>query len=180
MRPARAAGEYMNVENGEVPELVSNIPPCSVVWTPIAPLSCCLPFIGHMGLTDSKGYLHDWHGCAITPTHPRNMLFGAPARFIVLARPADEAARERWDDAIARADDEYQHHLHVMVCGHDCHSHVARALNTMRYAGCACHNKVFLAATVFFCGRHVSLGGFLRVWFFPGLFVGGLLLHAYL
>ena len=30
-----------------------------------------------MGITDSKGYLHDWHGCAIAPAHPREMLFGA-------------------------------------------------------------------------------------------------------
>jgi len=176
MRAAPQGGtDYMEVENPQ-PELSSNIPPCSLVWTPIAPITCCLPFVGHMGLTDSRGYLHDWHGCAVTPTHPRNMLFGAPARFIVLVRPGGDAeSRERWDGAIARADAEYAHKLHVMVCGHDCHSHVASALNAMRYGGCGCHNKVALAAAVFFFGRHVSLGGFLRTWL-PCLLVAGVLL----
>ena len=159
---------YAMVETGDgedAPTTISSaIPPCSVVWTPIPPITCCLPFVGHMGLTDSKGFLHDWHGDAITPTHPRNMLFGAPARYVRLATPADAAARERWDAAIARADDEYAHHLHVIVCGHDCHSHVARALNLMRYGGCAVHNKIFLAAGVFFCGRYVSTGAAARTW----------------
>lgn len=155
--------------------LSSRIPPCAIVWTPIPPITCCMPFVGHMGITDARGYLHDWHGCEITPTHPRNMLFGQPARYVVLARPADDAARDRWDAALARADAEYEHHLHVMVCGHDCHSHVARCLNLMRYGGCAAHNKVTLAAGVFFCGRHVSAGAAARTWV-PFFIVLGLFL----
>ena len=46
--------------------------------------------------------------------------------------------------------------LHCMVCGNDCHSHVAVALNLMHYRGFSCWNKVILAAWVFFCGKHTS------------------------
>ena len=51
-----------------------------------------------------------------------------------------------------------------MGCGHDCHSHVCRALNIMKYAGFSCHNKIEVGAVVFFCGRYVSAGAFLKTW----------------
>ncbi|KAJ1445556.1 hypothetical protein M885DRAFT_453502 [Pelagophyceae sp. CCMP2097] len=124
---------------------------------PIPPITWILPFIGHMGITDSRGRLHDWSGAPISATDPKHMLFGAPARYLTLARPRDANARLAWDDAVARADAEFAHHMHVMGCGHDCHSHVARALNVMRYRGSACHNKVELAVAVFFAGRFVSV-----------------------
>lgn len=46
--------------------------------------------------------------------------------------------------------------MHCMICGNDCHSHVAVALNLMHYRGFSCWNKVILAAWVFFGGKHTS------------------------
>ena len=135
--------------------------PCSILWTPIHPITWVFPFVGHLGITDAAGRLHDWGGGPIAPCHPRRMMFGAPARFIQF-RPRD---REAWDAAIARADNEYLDYIHCMLCGSDCHSHVARALNILRVGGCACHNKVVLAAAVFFCGRHTGVAGFVNTWF---------------
>ena len=144
--------------------LNATVPPGSIAWTPIQPITCCIPAIGHMGITDSKGYLHDWHGCPISANHPKQMLFGEPSRYVRLVSFGDDASRKRWDDAIEQADNEYARHIHMMGCGHDCHSHVARVLNLLRYGGCAVHNKVELAAAVFFCGRHTSVSGALKTW----------------
>lgn len=142
---------------------MSSVPPLSLVWTPIPLISWLLPFIGHLGITDSDGWLHDWHGTPIAAARPRDMLFGEPARYFVL----DTLGGERWDRAIATADAEFAHHMHVMGCGYDCHSHVARALNLVKYMGCACHNKVALAFVIFFFGRHVSWRAVLKVWLPP-------------
>ena len=66
--------------------LNATVPPGAIAWTPIQPITCCIPAIGHMGITDSKGYLHDWHGCPISANHPKQMLFGEPARYIQLVK----------------------------------------------------------------------------------------------
>ena len=34
----------------------------SVVWTPIPPITWLFPFIGHLGVTDSEGKVHDFGG----------------------------------------------------------------------------------------------------------------------
>jgi hypothetical protein len=117
---------------------------CSILWTPIHPITWVAPFVGHMGITDSQGRLHDWGGGPIRPCTPRLMMFGEPARYIQL-HPKDARA---WDAAIAQADDEYSHYIHCMLLGSDCHSHVARVLNILRSGGCSCHNKVVLASAV--------------------------------
>lgn len=36
--------------------------PCSIVWTPIPVLSWILPFVGHMGITNSAGVIRDFGG----------------------------------------------------------------------------------------------------------------------
>ena len=116
----------------------------SILWTPIHPITWVAPFVGHMGITDSQGRLHDWGGGPIRPCTPRLMMFGEPARYIQL-HPKDARA---WDAAIAQADDEYSQYIHCMLLGLDCHSHVARVLNILRSGGCSCHNKVVLASAV--------------------------------
>ena len=139
-------------------------PACAILWTPIHPITWALPFVGHMGITDSTGRLHDWGGGPITPSYPAEMMFGRPARFIQCDPLTLNGGTEAWDAAIDRADGEYLHNMHCMVLGSDCHSHVARVLNILRYRGVAYHNKVELAAWVFFVGRYVDLWAILRTW----------------
>lgn len=134
--------------------------PCCILWTPIHPITWFAPFVGHLGISDSSGQLHDWGGGPISACNPRYMMFGEPTRYIKF-RPSD---RDAWDAAIAQADREYLDKIHCMVCGSDCHSHVARALNLMDTGSCPIQNKVFLAARVFFFGRHTSVFGVLSTW----------------
>jgi hypothetical protein len=138
----------------------TGLPPCSILWTPIHPITWFAPFVGHLGITDSNGRLHDWGGGPIHACDPKEMMFGAPCRYLPFS-PADPAA---WDAAIAQADQDYLDHIHCMVCGHDCHSHVAHALDLQEYCHCTWHNKVELAALVFFCGRHIGVSGFVATW----------------
>ena len=152
------------------------VPPLALVWTPIPPISWFLPFVGHLGITDSRGLLHDWHG-AYGPTGkpPEEMLFGRPARYLALGRRDLD-----WDAAIDRADAEYAQKLHCMVFGSDCHSHVARVLNLLRYGGCGYHNKIELALLVFFWGTHVSFRDVVKVWLPPVIVVAIVVAIAYI
>ena len=148
-RAPRAAGRRDCCSTG--------VPPCSILWTPIHPITWFAPFVGHMGITDSSGRLHDWGGGPIRATSPSEMMFGAPCRYLCLAairtwnlticRSADPVFASRalrpfapkdpaaWDAAISQADEDYLEHMHCMVCGHDCHSHVAHALDLQAGSG---------------------------------------------
>ena len=50
------------------------------------------------------------------------------------------------------------------LCCDNCHSHVAFALNLMRYNGSSSWNMIKLAILLFFKGKYVSFGGFLKQW----------------
>lgn len=141
-------------------KIAGGLYPCCIMWTPIHPITWFAPFVGHMGICDSSGQLHDWGGGPIRACHPREMMFGTPCRYMKFT-PKN---LEDWDAAIEQADTEYLQKMHCMVCGDDCHSHVARVLNILNYWGCGCHNKVELAAMVFFTGRHTNLAGFISTW----------------
>jgi hypothetical protein len=78
--------------------------------------------------------------------------------------PFDPVDKRGWDAAIRKADQEYAEKIHCMVCGSDCHSHVARVLDIVKQSGCACHNKVELAVKMFFCGRHIGMCGVISTW----------------
>ena len=94
--------DYANREESPRPSCGLDSQACSIMWTPIQPLTCCCPFVGHMGITDSSGRLHDWGGGMVDPCTPSDMLFGKPARYIRL-HPIDMAA---FDAAIEQADRE--------------------------------------------------------------------------
>lgn len=53
--------------------------PFCVVWTPIPLLSWLLPMIGHMGICDSNGIIHDFGGSFYISED--SMLFGNPVKY---------------------------------------------------------------------------------------------------
>ncbi|XP_072831116.1 transmembrane protein 222 isoform X1 [Vicugna pacos] len=68
-----------------------------------------------------------------------------------------------WDTAVHDASEEYKHRMHSLCCD-NCHSHVALALNLMRYNNSTNWNMVTLC---FFCllyGKYVSVGAFVKTW----------------
>lgn len=96
------------------------------------------PFIGHTGITDSKGIICDFQGPYFVGTEG-TMAFGNPTRYIQLDPakvkniPAGMTSVEAWDAAVDEANRTYCKRMHNLFCD-NCHSHVCRALQTMEYS----------------------------------------------
>nr|XP_019793925.1 transmembrane protein 222 isoform X3 [Tursiops truncatus] len=111
------------------------------------------PIIGHMGICTSTGVIRDFAGPYFVSED--NMAFGKPAKYWKLD-PAQVYASgpNAWDTAVHDASEEYKHRMHSLCCD-NCHSHVALALNLMRYNNSTNWNMVTLC---FFCllyGKYV-------------------------
>ncbi|EPQ13251.1 Transmembrane protein 222 [Myotis brandtii] len=184
-----SGGGAMDVER-------SRFPYC-VVWTPIpvlthmqhfAALEFCFlpvgtlffhrwffPIIGHMGICTSTGVIRDFAGPYFVSED--NMAFGKPVKYWKLD-PARVYASgpNAWDTAVHDASEEYKHRMHNLCCD-NCHSHVALALNLMRYNNSTNWNMVTVC---FFCllyGKYVSVGAFVKTWL-PFVLLLGIILTA--
>nr|XP_047929011.1 transmembrane protein 222 [Anser cygnoides] len=121
--------------------------PYCVVWTPIPVLTWLFPIIGHMGICTSTGVIRDFAGPYFVSED--NMAFGKPVKPLLL----------------------FQHNL----CCDNCHSHVALALNLMRYDNSTSWNMVKLCFFSLLYGKYVSIGGFVKTWLPFVLFLGVIL-----
>ncbi|KAG6958929.1 hypothetical protein JG687_00009087 [Phytophthora cactorum] len=74
-----------------------------VVWSPIPVITWVLPFIGHLGIADSKGIIHDFEGTNAIGRD--NFLFGIPTRYVQLDVAPDQVTR--WDEAVAKGSTTY-------------------------------------------------------------------------
>ena len=75
--------------------------PYCIVWTPLPFITWLLPFIGHMGICDSRGAVYDFAGPYTIGVD--EMAFAAPTRYLVLD-PAAAAPDARFREAaLARA-----------------------------------------------------------------------------
>jgi hypothetical protein len=94
-----------------------------------------------------------------TVTQVDDLSFGRTTRYLQVfskQMAADRALVAAWDSSVEAACEEYKGRMHNLCCD-NCHSHVAFALNRLRYKGCAQWNMVILAAWMFFAGSFVSL-----------------------
>lgn len=130
-----------------------------ILWSPLHPITALLPFIGHLGIADSRGHSHDFQGPYYVGTDgskplPR-MAFGPPTRTLKMDIGELPGGAEHWDEAILEADQIYRRRMHNICCD-NCHSHVARALNIMEYKGKHDWDMVKLCFLVFFKGSFVN------------------------
>ncbi|XP_028936693.1 transmembrane protein 222 isoform X2 [Ornithorhynchus anatinus] len=159
---AAAAGPKMDVQR-------SRFPHC-VVWTPIPVLTWFFPIIGHMGICTSTGIIRDFAGPYFVSED--NMAFGKPAKYWKLdPNKVYVSGPSAWDTAVHDASEEYKHHMHNLCCD-NCHSHVALALNLMRYDNSARWNMVKLCLYCLLYGKYVSLGALVKTWLPFLLFLG--------
>lgn len=133
--------------------------PTCIVWSPIPILTWFLPFIGHMGLADSKGTIFDFAGPYTI--NRDNFTFGTATRYLQCIVEPENA--DKWDEAIAVGCKIYEKRMHNLCCD-NCHSHVAVCLEQMNYAGRKRWNMVELCWWMFFCGKYVSVAGFIKSW----------------
>ncbi|KAA6387898.1 MAG: hypothetical protein EZS28_016577 [Streblomastix strix] len=117
--------------------------PFSVVWTKIPLLTWVLPFIGHLGICDSKGKVYDFQGPYSIGVD--SMAFARPVKIWRFFRAnsrtfatdgfdkSDQVAdsldiAKRWDDSIIAGSRAYSRQMHKLITN-NCHHHVAECLN---------------------------------------------------
>lgn len=86
-------------------------------------MTCCMPCVGHMGIADSQGKIHDFAGPYCVGVD--RFMVGCVLRYAPV--PGAEEDPEAWDQAIKRADDVYKQRIHNICCD-NCHHHAALAL----------------------------------------------------
>mmetsp|Transcript_25934 Transcript_25934/g.57408 ORF Transcript_25934/g.57408 Transcript_25934/m.57408 type:complete len:180 (+) Transcript_25934:148-687(+) len=133
--------------------------PYCIVWTPIPCISWIFPFIGHTGIADSTGVIHDFAG----PYHigVGSLAFGRTARYIQCS-PGECTAAE-WDRGLKEGCEIYKGRMHNLLWD-NCHSHVAQCLNIMKYKRSSSFNMVIIAIWMFFSGRFVDAGAVVRAY----------------
>ena len=102
--------------------------PLCITWTPLPGLTQLIPSIGHTGIGDTKGLIHDFAGPYTVSVD--DFAFGETHKYIVL----EGIDRERWDQDLVKADKVYRGRMHNLFCD-NCHSHVAQVLNNYQYKG---------------------------------------------
>mmetsp|Transcript_55526 Transcript_55526/g.49993 ORF Transcript_55526/g.49993 Transcript_55526/m.49993 type:complete len:207 (+) Transcript_55526:23-643(+) len=119
-------------------EIGKNRFPFSVVWGSLPCLTWLCPIIGHLGITDSKGQVHDFAGpytiCIDDfMTGPVIKYWQIDPRSIDFPSLQSGEARnpsEAWDLALQRGDAKYKKMMHTL-CWNNCHSHVRYCFNMM-------------------------------------------------
>ncbi|XP_019403511.1 PREDICTED: transmembrane protein 222 isoform X3 [Crocodylus porosus] len=107
-----------------------------------------------------------------------NMAFGRPVKYWKLdPNKVYSTSPNAWDTAVHDASEEYKHRMHNLCCD-NCHSHVALALNLMRYDNSSSWNMVKLCFFSLLYGKYVSIGGFVKTWLPFVLFLGAILTVA--
>ncbi|XP_067837626.1 LOW QUALITY PROTEIN: transmembrane protein 222-like [Heptranchias perlo] len=135
------------------------------------------PIIGHMGICTMSGIIRDFAGPYFVSED--NMAFGNPTKYWQLdPTKVYSTGPNPWDTSVLEASEEYKHRLHNLCCD-NCHSHVAMALNLMRYNNKTSWNMVKLCFLMMVHGKYVSFVGFLKTWL-PFLFLLGLILTVVL
>lgn len=137
--------------------------PYSIVWTPLPVISWILPLIGHTGICDSEGKIHDFGGHYYVAVD--HMTFGRPTKYLRLDPSKVQAGN--WDQAIKSSADRFRQRTHNIVVN-NCHHHVADTLNAMKYDGRQDYTQfdVFLMMT--FKSKYVNTRGFVYQW---GIFI---------
>ncbi|NWW69712.1 TM222 protein, partial [Climacteris rufus] len=120
------------------------------------------PIIGHMGICTSAGVIRDFAGPYFVSEQLCRAL--SPGRYWKLdPSKACASGPNAWDTAVHDASEEYKHRMHNLCCD-NCHSHVALALNLMRYDNSTSWNMVKLCFCTLLYGKYVSVGGFVKTW----------------
>ncbi|XP_019403510.1 PREDICTED: transmembrane protein 222 isoform X2 [Crocodylus porosus] len=145
MKPFGGGGAGLDAERGRFPYCV--------VWTPIPVLTWLFPIIGHMGICTSAGIIRDFAGPYYVSED--NMAFGRPVKYWKLdPNKVYSTSPNAWDTAVHDASEEYKHRMHNLCCD-NCHSHVALALNLMRYDNSSSWNMVKLCFFSLLYGKYV-------------------------
>ena len=140
-------------------DIKSSLFPYCIVWTPIPLLTYLIPCIGHTGIGNSSGIIHDFAASFFVSVD--NFAFGKPTKYIQLELTEQE--KNEWDNAILKGDKKYNKEEHKIFTN-NCHSHVAYVLNQLNYKGRNDYNMVSIWWMLIAKGKYVSFCGFFKTY----------------
>lgn len=92
-------------------DIETNKYPNCIVWCPIPLITWIFPFIGHIGIANSKGIIYDFQGSySIGEDH---FAFGNPTRYLQL--DPSKAYDKPYDDGIIAGSEIFRHKEHLMM-----------------------------------------------------------------
>jgi hypothetical protein len=109
--------------------------PFSIVWGSLPLITWLIPCIGHLGIADSRGEIHDFHG----PYDVKRGRFMTGQVLKYYQLPPDVLSKynintaQQWDKSIYQSDLYYSGTVHNIV-SNNCHHHVATALTNAGYS----------------------------------------------
>lgn len=146
--PERLAQKYNNFRTPPVDTQKDRYPFC-LVWGPLPVISWFIPWIGHLGIADSEGRVHDFAGpysigldnfmVPVTKYAPIDVhkLFPATSSPTLINPSTNELLQsnqtisgeqaKQWDECVKRADAIYRKRMHNLFCD-NCHHHSALSL----------------------------------------------------
>eukprot|EP01016_Furgasonia_blochmanni_P015042 TRINITY_DN1808_c0_g2_i2.p1 TRINITY_DN1808_c0_g2~~TRINITY_DN1808_c0_g2_i2.p1 ORF type:complete len:257 (+),score=29.94 TRINITY_DN1808_c0_g2_i2:118-888(+) len=152
---------------GELAPDINRFPFC-IVWTTLPIISFVFPMIGHTGICNSKGVIHDFAGPYYISVD--DFAFGAPLKYVRLNDdPKTAVDSAKWDKGVEAANKHYSTQMHNLFCN-NCHSHVAAALNAMAYKGKTNWNMISIWWLCIWKSHYISWGSLLRT-YIPFVFV---------
>ena len=151
----------------------SHFPYC-IVWTPIPILTYIIPCIGHTGIGNSSGIIHDFAGSFFVSVD--DFAFGKHTKYAKLELTEQE--KYNWDRAIEKGDNKYNMEEHNIFIN-NCHSHVAYVLNQLNYRGKNNYNMISIWWILITKGKYVSFCGFFKT-YLGFLIIALLILFIYL
>ena len=121
---------------GKFDPLSSRYPIC-LVWTPLPLITALIPCIGHVGICNSEGIIHDFAGPYTISID--NMAFGNPTKFVVLELSQNQYYE--YDQKLEESRKYYGHQMYDFFTN-NCHSFIADVLNRINYKGRNNYNMV--------------------------------------
>ena len=139
--------------------LESSIFPYCIVWTPIPIITYIIPTIGHSGIGDSNGLIHDYANSYYVKVF--DFSFGKPTKYLKLDLTKEE--KINYDKAIEKADNKFSNEKYYFF-RNNCHHHVSFVLNELNYNG----RKNYSIASIWWMlitkGKFVSFCGFCKTY----------------
>lgn len=148
---------------------------CCLLWSPIPIISWFLPFIGHTGISDSRGHIIDWAGAGYA-IGIDNFYFGSPTTVVALDRM--KCHGQDWDTSIEDTKEKYVK-LPNLFFNENCHSFCSFALNRMEYDGRSDYNMFTIGFWLWFYGQVVGgYVGYIRI-YLPFVLVCAVMIYYY-
>ena len=128
----------LNLDTNKIFPSKNRYPYC-IVWTPIPFLTYIIPFIGQIGIANSKGIIHDFSASFFVNID--DFSFGKPIKYMQLE--LNEKEKLDYDKAIEKGDLKFRTLIYNFFRNNS-HMYVAYILNQIKYKGKSNFNMIYI------------------------------------